>query len=153
MANNKKIIITLGTIIFVIAGVIVTSFIFRPLKVTNVAYTLKEKNIYAKLVLSGNTRNAKCFYNDQEVNVINHNCTILVKNEPSSVKIVGSRNTISQKIEPNINEIIDFTLSDDKLYLSLEEEKEITFSVETIGNPSRTIVLTSENPQVAECYL
>ena len=152
MGNKKRIIITLGTIIVAIVCIIVISFIFRPLKVMNIVYTLKGKNIYAEIKIDGNTKNAKCIYNEQEVNVTNHKCTILVKDEPSNVKIVGSRNTITQEVQPNINEIIDFTLSDDKLYLTLEEEKEITFSVETIGNPSETIVLTSENPQIAEVH-
>ena len=124
-------------------------YYFIPLEVENVSYSVNGDVITATIKVKNAKENTECIINDKIYNLVDNECSFEVENKDSNVVIQNALQRVEQEISPNVNQVVDFTLSENKIYLVLEEEKEITFSAKTLGNPKEDIVLTSKDESIA----
>ena len=124
-------------------------YYFIPLEVENVSYSVNGEVITATIKVKNAKENTECIINDKIYNLVGNECSFEVENKDSNVVIQNALQRVEQEISPNVNQVVDFTLSENKIYLVLEEEKEITFSTKKLGNPKEDIVLTSQDESIA----
>ena len=145
----KKILLILNVSLMIIClSLGIVGYIYRPINVLDVKYILTDKTITAEIKMSGNLSETNCVYDDLVVPVINNECELVIPNEKTAISIKNQRNTISYVLNPNVNQIVDFTLDESKTYLHIGETKEVEFSVDQIGNPDDIITLTAEDESI-----
>lgn len=145
---KKKIVITLVAIIILIT--VTTIYIMRPIKIKKILYITNEKEITAVIELKGNLKNSTCAYNGTTNKIENNTCKIIIPNEEAEITIESKFHTKKITLNPNINKIIDLTLNTEKVYLKTNEEKEITFSLDKLGNPEENITLISSDDAIVK---
>lgn len=126
-------------------GILFLLFYF-PIKIENISYEISEKNIIAHIKVS--KKKGSCSYENKDYPIRNHECVITVKNQKDEVFIHTTWNSLSITIEPKMNEIIDFEISESFLYLAVGETKKIEVSLEKLGNPDQNITMKSKDENI-----
>jgi len=120
----------------------------KPIKIEKINYQIEDRNIYATIVFKNSILPIICSNHEVEQKAANNQCTFQVANEPTKVKIKTYFNEIDYVMEPNIDQIIDFTTNIDNAYLAIGGSIEITMTAEKLGNPSEEIKLTTNETDI-----
>lgn len=150
----KKVVLVILIILFLTLGMLGVYYSFTKdedlLKVKDVSYLIEENDIIANIKISESSYKTYCIYNEEEVLVKNNICALTVPNNEIKIIIKNEKQEIEYAINPNINKVTDFTLNTSKIYLSLNETKEITVNATSVGNPTLLYTLKSEDENIAK---
>lgn len=144
----KKYFIILFALLFVLICGIYCYYFVMPLDVVNVTYDLNEKKISATLEISKNVIDPVCVFDDTEIKAVNHRCKLEILNEEKMIKVKSTFQEIDYLLKPDINQVLDFSISSTKIFLVKEERKEVTLELEKIGNPSEDFSLKSNDESI-----
>ncbi len=151
---NKKIVvlILISTILLLaLGGTFYFYKIMYPIEIQNISYELKGKNIKAYITFKNKMKNGICIMqNESYIPIENKECILDIPNEQTNIIIKTNWNEIPLKLNPDMNEIIDFTLKEEQIYLISGEEKKIELSLEFLGNPNKEQIFQSENEEIVK---
>jgi len=135
---GKKILYGLG-FLFLIGDIIAIYFFscLYPIKVESITYELKEKEIITHLNFK-NIEVGKCIFEGNEITFENGSCSVIVPNLDSLITVKTKWNEKEIKVSPNVNEVIDFDVEENKIYLAIGEKKKLKVAVDKLGSPNIT---------------
>lgn len=145
----KKVLVVIVFLLVLFSG----SFFFcylSTIDVTSVDYELNGKEITAVVTLKGNTKHSMCSILGQDYSVMDHVCRFSIPNEETEVFISNRWKKKSVMLNPNKNEVLDFSISMNKIYLVVGESKTIVVTTEEIGSPNLSAQFVSENEGIAK---
>ena len=122
----------------------------KPIDFKNISYELVDKNIKATITFPNNVSNGSCIINNQEYSLNNHQCIINLPNEETVVKVKTKWNEVSFTFDPKQDQVLDFELLEDKIYMIVGEDKEIDVTVDKFGEPDTTISLVSDDENIVK---
>ena len=148
----KKKVCTIILVICIIWIVVVNYYFLwlKPINFKNVSYKLVNNKINATLTFSNNVNNGSCIVLDREYKLSNHECLIEVPNEKVSVIAKTNWNEITIDLDPKQDQVLDFELLEDKIYMIIGEEKEINITVDKFGEPDVTSILVSDDENIVK---
>ena len=146
----KKKVLTLILLLCLIITLSINYYFLwlKPLNFKNASYEIVGENVKATLTFSQNVLNGNCMVNNQTVAIENHQCIIEIPNEETNIKVKTSWNEINLTLDPKQDKVLDFTLSTEKVYLAIDEEKEISIETDTFGNPDQTSNFVSDDENI-----
>ena len=145
----KKVIISL-LILFLLAGIgLGVWYYFMPMEIENVEYFVEGETIKASVHVKNVRKTSYCIVLNQSYLVEDDSCTFEIPNEETKLIVQNSSQKVEKMLFPNVSQVVDIALSHERVYLVLEEEKEITFSLKKLGNPKEDIVLLSRDENIA----
>ena len=146
----KKKVLTLILLLCLIITLSINYYFLwlKPLNFKNASYEIVGANVKATLTFSQNVLNGNCMVNNQTVAIENHQCIIEIPNEETNIKVKTSWNEINLTLDPKQDKVLDFTLSTEKVYLAIDEEKEISIETDTFGNPDQTSNFVSDDENI-----
>ena len=143
----KKFVIVILRVIFFIfipLGVIITLYFTNPIEIQS-EYHVENGEIFVTLAISKNAINPICVANNMEIKAVNHKCVFTSLNEETTVEVKSAFQDISYTYHPNINQVLDFTLTKEQYYLAVGGKEEVRVSVSSLGSPDETLSLVSSN--------
>lgn len=145
----KKYLIIVLIFLFGLVGVITGYYyLFMPIKILNVTYDLKEKDIYATLEISKNVIDPVCIDDTHEIKAIDHQCILKISNEEKTIKVKGLFQEIDYLLTPDVNQVLDFTFKTPTILLVKDERKKLSLEIDKIGNPSEEFTLQSDDESI-----
>ena len=141
--------------IFLIIGLLIIIainyfFLFvYPINIRNITYKLENQEIETTISFN-NIINGFCQVLDKTYPIINNQCVINISNEPTSILIKSRWNEKMIGIDPKQDQVLDFNVSESKIYMIIGEKKEIKLNVEKFGNPSKTPSYTIDDEEIVK---
>ena len=111
-------------------------FFVEPIYVKNISYEVHEKDIIAHITFSTLFLEGTCEALGEEVPIENNTCILSVPNDEDVVFVKSRWSEKEVLIHPKVNEVIDFTVSEDHFFMAVNEQKKLGVSVDKLGNPN-----------------
>ncbi len=137
-------------IIFVIAILLGAGFFLFvfPIYIKDVSYEVKDKQITTHLTFSSFFVQGECEIEGVKAKIEHNSCTILIPNGLTDVKVTTPWNTKTIKLDPKVDEVLDFELEETKLYLAVGEKRKLGVSVDQLGSPNIVPSFTSKDENI-----
>ncbi len=136
----------LSSTFLLIIGFSIFFWCYFPIRIVNVSYEVLNEMIITHIKTSN--KSGSCSYQNVEYPIINQECSVPVLNREDEIMVQTKWNSYKFSINPNINEILDFSMSEDFLYLVIGEKRQIDLSLEKLGNPNLESHFFSENENI-----
>lgn len=147
--NKKAIAFSLILIILLGGGIYFFKNLY-PINIEKITYERKEKEIFAHIHIGKNIKEGICIFGELEFPMKNQECIIKIPNEKKDMTIKTKWNQKTITMNPNINEVTEVSILDEKVYLVKNEKKEIKIAIDRIGNPDITEIFKSEDESIVK---
>ena len=148
--KDKIVFTTLFFIVFLLTLLIINVFSHiikdntKEINITNISDEIKDKKIYANIEIH-EKEDTICIYNKEVIRVENNICQVEIPNEVTTITVKTNKAAKPVELNPNQNQVLDFELSKDELYIIKGETKTIEAKKEVVGNPKETLTLEAKD--------
>ena len=147
----KKFVIVVAFCFFFLVlfplGIVVTLYLTKPIEVQS-NYYVENGEIIVSLNISKNAIDPVCIVHNMEMKAVHHQCVFTSSNEETTVKIKSKFQDVLYTYHPNVNQVLDITLSKSHYYLAVGGTEKVLVEILKLGSPDETISLVSSNENV-----
>ena len=148
---KKALVIIFGILLSIIVlGWAFFFLLMQPIYVKNISYEIKETEMKTHITFNTLFIQGKCSTENEEVEIQNQSCIINVPNEESEVTVKTLWNETKIKVDPKVDEVIDFEVEEENFYMAVGERKQLGVSVSKLGNPNILSYFRSQNESVVK---
>ena len=128
-------------------GIVITLYLTKPIEIHS-EFSVFNGEVVVTLHISKNAIDPVCVVQNMEMKAENHQCVFTSLNEETTVEIRSKFQDTTYTYNPNINQVLDFTLSKTQYYLALGGRETVLVSISKLGSPDETMSLSSSNEGV-----
>lgn len=147
---NKRVLLIVLLFLFFVLGVFVWfGYFVYPIEIKSISYEVINKEIVAHIEFKKNFKDGNCLLENSQISPIENNvCSLKVLNEKTDAIIRTRWNEITISLDPDVDRVLDFTLSDSVIYLVVGEKKKVEVDEDVLGNPLFVPVFQSSNEDI-----
>ena len=128
-------------------GIVITLYLTKPIEIQS-SFLVENGEITVTLNISKNAIDPVCVVQNMEMKAENHQCVFTSLNEETTVAIRSKFQDTTYTYNPNINQVLDFTLSKIQYYLAVGGRETVLVSISKLGSPDETMSLSISNEGV-----
>ena len=128
-------------------GIVITLYLTKPIEIQS-SFSVENGEITVTLNISKNAIDPVCVVQNMEMKAENHQCVFTSLNEETTVAIRSKFQDTTYTYNPNINQVLDFTLSKIQYYLAVGGRETVLVSISKLGSPDETMSLSISNEGV-----
>lgn len=128
-------------------GIVITLYLTKPIEIQS-SFSVENGEITVTLNISKNAIDPVCVVQNMEMKAENHQCVFTSLNEETTVAIRSKFQDTTYTYNPNVNQVLDFTLSKIQYYLAIGGRENVLVSISKLGSPDETMSLSSSNEGV-----